>query len=124
MMYIIKGAPRTKKTSNRIVLAGKYPKVLPSAAFKSYERSAVPQLWAQHRGLGMPTYTGPVHVRATFYREKNLGDWTGYVQALADILEAAQVVKNDRQITHWDGTRLDKDASYPRVELEVTEVAA
>lgn len=124
MTYIIRGAPRTKKTSNRLVMAGKYPRVLPSAAFKSYERVAVPQLWAQHRGLGMPTFHGPVSVKATFYRDKNLGDWTGFVQALADILEAAQVVVNDRQIKHWDGTRLDKDAENPRVELEVREVAA
>ncbi len=121
MTYIIRGAPRTKKTSNRVVRAGAFTKVLPSAAYVSYERAAVPQLRAQH--CGMPVYREPVHVRATFYREKNLGDWTGYAQALGDILEAAGIVENDRLIAHWDGTRLLKDAANPRVEFEVFEAA-
>jgi len=41
------------------------------------------------------------------------------MQAVADALEHAGVVVNDRLIVSWDGSRLSKDAVRRRVELEV-----
>lgn len=124
MTYVILGSPRTKKTGQRILRFGKFNKIVPSAAFIEYQVNAVPQLEVQRHMLGAKPYDKPVHVKATFYRDANRGDWCGYTQALGDILEMAGVIANDRLIAHWDGTRLDKDAANPRVEVQIFEVAA
>jgi len=114
---IVFGAPRTKKTSNRIVRAGRRLRVLPSAAHETWARLAIPQLRSQWHE---PPLIGPVAVKAKFYRERSVGDLVNYLEALADALEAAGVVGNDRLIQSWDGSRLCKDASAPRVEVEIT----
>jgi hypothetical protein len=61
-----------------------------------------------------------VVVTATFYREADVGDLAGYVQALGDALQTAGVLKNDELIKSWPGFPLDKDAARPRVELDIT----
>lgn len=38
---------------------------------------------------------------------------------MRDWLQRAGVLANDRQIASWDGSRLDKDASRPRVEVAI-----
>lgn len=95
--------------------------VLPSSNYREWERSAVIEAKAQQ------TQRAPieslVHVQAVFYRPRATGDLVGYLQALADMLETAGIIANDRQITCWDGTRMDKDAKRPRVEVEITELA-
>lgn len=114
------GAPRTKKTSNRVVRAGRFTKVLPSEAFERWEALAVPQMriaWA-----GRAPIAHAVNVRAVFYRDAERGDAVGYYQALADALETAGVLVNDKHIVSWDGSRLAKDKNRPRVEVEI-EVA-
>ena len=115
---VISGPPRTKKNSSRIIRAGKFPRILPSAAYAEWNASAVLQLRKQFRGAPI---TENVNCRAIILREKAAGDAVGFYQALADTLEDAGVVLNDRQIVSWDGTRIDKDARNPRVifNLEV-----
>lgn len=117
---VIYGAPRTKKTSNRIVRAGKRPRVLPSEAFERWASAAVPQMrvcWS-----GRAAISKPVNVAALFYRDAYRGDAVGYYQALADALQAAGVVVDDKWIVSWDGSRMEKDAERPRIELEISEV--
>jgi Holliday junction resolvase RusA-like endonuclease len=44
-------------------------------------------------------------------------------EATADILEAAGIIINDRNIVGWDGSRIaGVDAKNPRVEIEIEEV--
>ena len=122
--------------------------VLPSDLFQEFEAAAVPKLrrmWYaveprkeccprcegsgkyQSRtcigcagtGSRAAAWSGAVHVRASFFCERDAGDLLGYEQALADVLEVAGVVKNDRQIISWDGSRLYKDKDRPRTELEM-----
>jgi hypothetical protein len=69
----------------------------------------------------------PVLVEAIFYRERDVGDLAGYIQALGDVLEVAGVVSNDRLIAGWPIPRdgrlpLRKDAERPRIELFITPV--
>src|SRR5579884_4017709 len=112
--FVIFGRCRTKKTSNRLVRAGKRWRVLPSEAFETWQSSAVPQLrifWTCK-----PPIERPVNVAAVFYRDASRGDAVGYYQSLADILQTAGVVEDDKWIVSWDGSRLDKDAANPRVE--------
>ncbi len=114
---VVFGAPRTKKNSSRVVKAGRFTKVLPSEAYERWEAMALPQMRIAR--AGRPPITEDVNVRAVFYRDAARGDAVGYYQALADALEKAGVLVNDKQIVSWDGTRLSKDAKNPRVEIEI-----
>jgi len=116
MALVILGPPRTKKNHGRIVRAGKRLRLLPSLAQVDWAKSAIRQLRQQWRA---PTFTTPVSVKARFFRDRAVGDLVNYFQALADALEHAGVVVNDRLIVSWDGSRLDKDSMRPPVELEV-----
>ena len=122
LRLVIVGPPRTKKTSNRILRFGRFNKVVPSAPFVAWQDSAVIQLRNQYRAAPI---TAPVAVRAIFYRDANRGDLIGYMTALADVLERAKVIANDRQIESWDGTRMSKSELCPRVEvvLSLADVA-
>jgi Holliday junction resolvase RusA-like endonuclease len=117
---VISGAPRTKKNSPQIVRGLNHPLLVPSKAFKAWEREALPQL----RGAVPEPIAAPVQVSAMFYREANRGDLIGYMQALADVLEKAGVLVNDAQIVCWDGTRMTKDKDRPRVEVEIRQMEA
>ena len=121
--YVILGAPRTKKTSNRVVrLRGKKagrPLVLPSKAWATWCRFAVIDT-AYVFGSAVSV---PVNCTATFYRDANRGDAVGYYQGLADLLQKRGVIANDRLIVSWDGSRLAVDRDRPRVEITLTEVA-
>lgn len=123
MNFTILGPPRTKKTSNRIVTRKRDGRqfVIPSSANESWTKAAVKQLREQFEGQAIDA---PVNLAAVVYREKNLGDLIGYLQAIADALQAAEVVTNDRLIVGFDGSRMTKDATNPRVELTLTERAA
>lgn len=114
---VILGAPRTKKNHSRVIRSRRRLRIVPSAAHEAWARSAIPQLRSQWQ---QPPLIGRVAVRALFYRERNVGDLVNYLQALADALEHAGVVQNDRLIVSWDGSRLLKDASSPRIEVEIT----
>jgi hypothetical protein len=130
---VIYGAPRTKKTSNQLVQAGARPRVLPSKAWLAWYASAhivelresaagwLFSVWPPKRGE-LPDQ--PYNCCALFYREAAIGDAVGYYQGLADLLEKRGVIRNDKWIVQWDGSRLLKDAERPRVELTLTPVAA
>src|SRR3990167_6619579 len=121
------GAPRTKKTSNRLVSAGRRQYVLPSKAWTTWCRTArfiffdrdVDLMWSETfacYGLRRPI-AASVSCSAIFYRDADRGDLVGYMQGLADLLEKRGILKNDRQIVSWDGTRLALDREIPRVEV-------
>jgi len=128
--FVVEGAPRTKKTSNRVVRAGKRLRVLPSAQHQAWAESAILQLRAQYRTAARehfvpPRWNGepadvPMKLRATVYRDANRGDLIGYLQAICDALEKAGVVENDRLIEAFDGSRQLVDRARPRVEIELT----
>ena len=133
--------PRTKKNHRqhikRRTKAGKLITVpIPAAAYK--ETEAVIVRWAQttiatdaNRSLildsdrkmlraGKLYLAQPLNCTAIFYRDANRGDAVGYYQGLADALEAAGIVADDKWIVQWDGSRLTKDANRPRIEVVLT----
>jgi Holliday junction resolvase RusA-like endonuclease len=117
---IIYGSPRTKKTSNRIVRVGGRPLILPSEAHEEWYARAFPQAryaFVMHRKRCALPLAEPVNVRALFFRDARRGDTTGYYQALADLLERAGILKNDKFIASWDGSRLLVDRDNPRIEV-------
>lgn len=128
---VIIGAPRTKKNHGRVIQRGKRRFHVPSEAHEAWATAAVFQLQVQARRLPsdlpvvlLPYFTAPVNLCARIYRDADRGDAVGYYQAIADVLEDAGIVANDRLIASWDGTRLYVDRRRPRVEIDLSPLAA
>ena len=66
----------------------------------------------------------PVAHRVAMLRDALRGDLLGYLDGIADALQEAGVVEDDKWILGWDGSRLDKDAAAPRVELVIGPLEA
>lgn len=122
----IPGTPRTKKTSNRVVRAGRSGKirVLPSAAWAEWCLD-VHAWWvklpaASRRGFPLPDQD--YNICALIYRDALRGDAVGYYQGLADVLQVIGVVTNDVQLCTWDGSRLLLDRANPRVEITIEPI--
>ena len=119
--FVVLGNPRTKKTSQRIARRGDGTPFIMSAAFtKDWADSAIAQLRSHWHRCG--ALNQPVAVRALIYRDRNVGDATGFYQAIGDALQSAEVITNDSLIEHWDGSRRLKDAANPRVEIWLSVV--
>lgn len=118
---VIFGAPRTKKTSNQLARAGMRHVVLPSAAWRRWAHTAPVK---RPSGVAFPLPCQPYNCAAVFYRDANRGDAVGYYQGLGDLLESRDIIRNDKYIAQWDGSRLMVDRENPRVELVLTPVAA
>lgn len=119
--FTIPGAPRTKKNNARLDLRGRRPRKLPSKAFEEWNRAAQLHLRLFLNRTLLPADTFPirheVNCRALFYRHALVGDANGFYQALADALEEAGIVEDDSLIVSWDGSRLRKDSTNPRIEV-------
>lgn len=122
MTFTILGAPRTKKNHGRRIKRGRRIFHVPSEAHEAWAGPAVLQIRQQWRRITVDG--GPcmmqVNVRALFYRDANRGDAVGYYQALADALEAAGVVEDDKLCVSWDGSRLLVDRVRPRIEVTLS----
>jgi Holliday junction resolvase RusA-like endonuclease len=116
LKLVILGAPVTKKTSQQIIRnkAGR-SFIIPAARTRSWQKSAAIKILEQTRYV----FTVPVNCRAMIYRVRQVGDAVNYYQAIADALEEAGVVVNDRLIVSWDGSRMLHDKFNPRVEIEL-----
>lgn len=142
--FVLPVVPRTKKNSRthvrkRAKTGNMITVPLPSGAYREMEGQIV--AWARNSlatdankslvldGNGKACraerlfLAQPLNCCAIFYREKDLGDAVGYYQGLADALEAAGVVTDDKWIVQWDGSRLRKDKQRPRIEVTLTAVS-
>ena len=118
------GIPRTKKNSGRIVPRGGAHTILPSKAWSSWCKAVAPALSESLARAGIAPISEPVNCRALFYRDALRGDAVGFYQGLADLLQKAGAVIDDKWIVTWDGSRLLKDAERPRVELVLEPIEA
>lgn len=97
---------------------------MPSEAYETWEKYALQQCFRikaqlRSRGIELPI-TQRVSLDAQIYRETAVGDAAGFYQAIADMLQKAEILHNDSQIEDWDGSRRLKDAARPRVEIYLT----
>lgn len=120
LRFTIPGAPRTKKNHGWRTKQGAQ---MPSHAYTEWSRGAQLHLCQRKNlhptgdvDLALPL-AEQLNCRAIFYRDALRGDAVGYYQALADTLEGAKIVYDDKQIVSWDGSRLLKDAKNPRIEV-------
>lgn len=125
--FVLPVVPRTKKNHGSVIKRGTRKFHIPSEAYTAMEGKIV--AWAQ-TALTMNHgkahfarclhFAQPLNCGAIFYRDADRGDAVGYYQGLADALEAAGVVADDKWIKQWDGSRLAKDAGRPRIEVTLT----
>lgn len=113
------GAPRTKKTHNRLVKHRGRHKVLPSIQWTKWrdKLEASGQVTA-----AMRLRDQPYNCAALFYRDANRGDAVGMYQGLADVLEYLGVVSNDKWLVTWNGSDLLVDRTNPRVVVSLTPI--
>ncbi len=132
--FVIHGAVRSKKTSQRIINIPKkgahrchcghmpgFPKILPSEAHEAWHTAAMSQCYEVRRllqsaGTVLPI-SSPISVEALFYQDANRSDCTGLYESLADLLQDSGIISNDKIIEDWDGSRRLKDAASPRCEI-------
>ncbi len=142
--FAIHGAPRTKKTSQQIIQIPKaasracyscghrpsFPKIMPSEQYREWEAAAIrecmtikPKLRAA--GVDLPI-AHPIGIEALFYlaptkagsMRLDCPDLSNLLEALADMLQEAGIIQDDRLIEDWDGSR--RVLGEPRVEVFIT----
>jgi len=134
--FVLPVVPRTKKNSRthvrkRAKTGNMITVPLPSDAYRqmeagirSFSRSLGGYVLYQSHVVLLASLqlAQPLNCAAIFYRDADRGDAVGYYQGLADALEAAGVVADDKWIKQWDGSRLAKDAGRPRIEVTLTAI--
>lgn len=119
MELVIMGQPRTKKNSSRIALVNNKRVLLPSKAYKAYERVALIQL------ARVQAVHGPISVMCRYFLQ-NRAHWpdlVGLLQATSDILQAADVIDDDKYIVNYDGSMIaGLDKNNPRVEIIIHQI--
>ena len=132
---VIPGQPATKKNSATVVR--NHAHILPSAAYRAYEKHCRETLMALGR---LPHYTLPVRLTCKYWL-KDRAHWpdlVGLMQATADIISDERkriggrmvttrewLLSDDRIIKSWDGTEIAGiDKLRPRVEIVITPLSA
>lgn len=113
--------PRTKKNSQQIIFAkGRYM-VIPSKAYKQFERDCLKQIMAIYR----QKIDRPINIKATFYMQtRRKVDLTNLLEAVDDMLVKAEVIQDDNRdiIAGHDGSRVYYDKERPRIEIEIQKI--
>jgi len=116
---VIPGQPVTKKNSQVARCVGGKPLVLQSKSYRAYEKAALKSLM-EYQG---ERFSGPVEVTVHYWLKDNRRpDLNNLMAATADILEKAGVIRNDRDIVSWDGSRIMGVSHNPRVEIIITSM--
>lgn len=115
----ISGPPRTKKNS-------KEHYTRQSKGYRVYRDSVVNGFLPLLAGLELPLVDRDYNLRATFYVDTKgeQADLVGLIQGLADALENAGVVSNDRWFRGFDRSRMIAGDKAPRVELLISPLDA
>lgn len=129
MHVVIEGQPVSKKNSQQIVMnpKTKRPFVMPSKAYKVYEKEALKQIEDQISsidGYYLPI-DGPCEVVCKFYMEtRRKVDLTNLLESADDILVRGGVLEDDNctVIVSHDGSRVLYDKERPRVEIDIIEL--
>lgn len=117
MDFSIPIEPRTKKNSQRLVVAGNRPIILPSKQYKEFEEAA---LWYVPR-LNIDY---PVNIKALFYmKTKRRVDLVNLLEALDDLLVKGECIQDDNStiVVSHDGSRVYYDKEKPRIEVIITK---
>ena len=120
MKIIIRGDPRTKKNSQRLIRAGLRMIPIYSEAYEQYRSDFLRQIIGQRYMI-----ENPVNVKCVYYmRTKRKVDLVNLLEATDDLLVDAMVLQDDNSniVVGHDGSRVRYDKQNPRVEIEISEV--
>lgn len=138
--FIIYGQPATKKNSATLVYgrgrgAKPIPTLLPSKAYRAYEKHCREALSDLRRQTKIPHFDGPVWIIAHYFLESKAHwpDLLGLEQATADIisdeykvinhkrtLAKEWILSDDRIIKSWDGSKIAGiDKENPRIDIRI-----
>ena len=110
--------PITKKNSQDIAYKNGKPFILPSKAYRAYEKTAV---WFI-RPLRIDY---PVNIRCLFYMKTHRRvDLVNLLEAIDDVLVKAGALKDDNCeiVAGHDGSRVYYDKERPRTEIYIEEI--
>lgn len=113
------GDPITKKNSQRIIVVGGKPRIIPSAQYEAYENACLWQISGKYRMIDKP-----VNVGCKYYlRTDRKVDLLNLLEATMDILVQAFVLADDNRkiVAKHDGCAVYVDRKNPRVEITITE---
>lgn len=117
--FTIPLTPVTKKNSQRIVIRGGRPIILPSEKYKEYENAA---LWFIPK-LSVPI-SFSVNVKCIFYMPTaRVCDLTNHLESIDDVMVKAGLLEDDnyRIVAAHDGSRVMVDRNNPRTEVLITK---
>lgn len=112
--------PRTKKNSQAIIINKGHPLIVPSDAYKRYERDCKPYL-----PVGLEPISTPVNVKCNYYMATHRRvDLVNLLQATSDMLVHHKILADDNSniIKSYDGCSVKYDKENPRVEIEIKNV--
>jgi len=113
----VRTAPRTKKNSTTLGIRQ-------SPAYRAYRDTIVNGFAPLLAQLELPLPDRPYTLAAMFYVDRwgERADLVGLLQGLADALENAGVVRDDKWFRAFDGSRVVTGDPAPRVELMITDL--
>lgn len=119
MKIVIPLPPRTKKNSQQIVRIKNRYMVIPSTAYRNYERDSLPFL------THVEPFLSPCNVKCEYFMPtRRKVDLVNLQEATLDILVKAGILidDNSKVVVSMDGSRVYYDKENPRTEIEITEV--
>ena len=124
------GAPITKKNSSQIMMNKKKgrPFIMPSKAYKDYEKNCIMQLQEQKARLPEWVFPEmaidrPVNVKMLYYMPtRRKVDLTNLQSATLDVLVACKILADDNSniVVSTDGSRVYHSKEHPRVEIMIS----
>lgn len=118
MKLVIYGDPRTKKNSQRILMAGNKRFISPSKAYEKYAEEFIVQVPRTARR----SISEALSVRCVYYMQtRRRVDLVNLLEATDDLLVRALVIEDDNSkiVASHDGSRVLYDKQNPRVEITI-----
>lgn len=116
--FTIPLTPITKKNSQQIITVKGRPMIIPSKAYRDYEK----QCGVFLKPLKIDY---PVNIKCVYYMPtRRKVDITNLLSATHDVLVKYQVIEDDNSkiVYSVDGSRVFYDKENPRTEIEIWEV--
>mgnify|MGYP001589623877 CR=1 FL=1 len=115
--------PCSKNALHIPIKCGRFTKLVRSKKARTIGEALVAAIWLQIGGKpSRPCFTRPVSMTWTItFPDRRPRDGQNYMEHLADCLEKAGVIENDRQIFEkHEWKHIDKD--NPRVAIRIEEI--
>lgn len=119
IQFTISIPPRTKKNSQQIIKRKGRPMIVPSKAYKQYEKDS------RYFMPKIETIDYPVNIKAIYYMPtRRRVDLCNLHEALCDSLVHHGVIADDncRIVVSMDGSRVEYSKDNPRTEVTIERV--